>query len=142
MNHAEVAGLLGYVAATDNRQPSQAAVLAWSNALDDRLTLTQAKHAVDVHRAESTDYLMPAHINTIVRRIRRERISRAGTPPIPGGLIYAMERAWSRAWCEAVGDGVDDPVATANASVGYKPPPELPRDITGTVTELERKWTA
>lgn len=142
MNHAEVAALLGYIAATDNRMPSEAAIIAWTNSLNEQLTLTQAKNAVDVHRGESTEYLMPVHINTIARRIRRERISREGTPPIPGGLTYAMERAWSRAWCDAVGDGAANPIELANAAIGHTPPAELPRNVTAIVNQLEGKWSA
>ncbi len=83
---AEAAGLLAYAAATDNREVTETAAHAWAAALDDKVTPRDGKAAIDAHRSTSTDWLMPAHINAEVRRIRRARLDGMETPQPPEAL--------------------------------------------------------
>src|SRR5690606_26424831 len=70
---AIAAALLAYAAATDNRNVTEEAARGWAAALDERVTPADGKAAIDTHRATSTDWLMPAHVNAEVRRIRKAR---------------------------------------------------------------------
>lgn len=105
MKTSEAAVVLAKIAAIDNRTVGEAAALAWAEALDERISLDDALEAVRQHRATSTDYIQPAHVNTIAVKIRHDRTTAAGTPPIPQGLEYEQEQAWRKAWVQAVGDG-------------------------------------
>lgn len=105
MKTSEAAIVLAKIAAIDNRTVGEAAALAWAEALDERMTLDDALEAVRQHRATSTDYIQPAHVNAIVLKIRSDRTKAAGTPPIPQGLEYEQEQAWRKAWVQAIGDG-------------------------------------
>ncbi|WP_348240627.1 hypothetical protein, partial [Salmonella enterica] len=70
----EVVDLQSGISAYDNRKPNPAAVLAWGTADElGRWTLPEAVAAVHAHFAESTDYLMPAHITTRVKATRQDR---------------------------------------------------------------------
>lgn len=101
------AALLMYAAATDNRQPSAEAAIGWANALDERVTLADGKAAIDAHRTTSTDWLMPAHINAEVRRIRKNRADAIGdvNPPAELADRPALENTWKREYARAVCDG-------------------------------------
>ena len=143
MNVSDAARLLGYLAGVDNRQPSEAAALAWADALDGSVTFEAAREAAAVHRSESTEYIQPAHINRIVRRIRRERVHRDGTPPIPGGLSYPQEQAWRRVYHDRIGAGVarEGAVAFANAAIGVVEVSGLARPVGELVAGQVRRWS-
>lgn len=72
MNIEQTAVILAKVAALDNRHDSDSAILAWHEVICD-LDYTDALRAVAIHRMESTEYLMPAHVRSIVARLRKER---------------------------------------------------------------------
>lgn len=72
MNIEQTAVILAKVAALDNRNDTDAAVLAWHEAIGD-LDYRDALEAVAIHRRESTEYLMPAHIRRIAAQLRKER---------------------------------------------------------------------
>lgn len=72
MNIEQTAVVLAKVAALDNRTDTDSAVLAWHEVIGD-LDYQDALRAVAIHRMESTEYLMPAHIRQIVGRLRKER---------------------------------------------------------------------
>lgn len=72
MNIEQTAHVLAKAAALDNRNQSDAAILAWHEVIED-LDYRDALEAVAVHRRESTDYLMPVHVRRIADRLRRER---------------------------------------------------------------------
>lgn len=57
-------------ATNDDRQ---AKIHAWAAALDSRTTPTDFQRAVAEHYANSTQWAMPAHINTLTRQYRQER---------------------------------------------------------------------
>lgn len=111
------AALLMYAAATDNRQPSAEAAIGWANALDERVTPEDGKAAIDAHRATSTDWLLPAHINTEVRRIRKARADAIGdvNPPAELADKPALENTWKREYARAVCDGETPDVAVKRA---------------------------
>ena len=142
MNVSDAARLLGYLAGVDNRQPSEAAALAWADALDESITFEAAREAAAVHRAESTEYVQPAHINMIVRRIRRERIRRDGSAPIPAGLSYPQEQAWRRVYHARIGAGVSRPEAEAfaNAALGVRVLAVSERPVGELVSGLADRW--
>lgn len=120
MRPSEAALVVAKLAAVDNRTESEAAVHAWAEALDERVTLVDALAAVAEHRRRSVDWCQPAHINRIVADMRRGRLSHAGVPPLPNGLTQAQERAWLRAWRDAVADGQYQPVAIANHAIEHR----------------------
>lgn len=123
------AGLLAYAASTDNRQPSEEAAHGWAAALDEHVTLTDGKTAIDRHRATTADWLMPAHVNAEVRRIRKARADALGdvVPPAELADRPAMENAWTReyrrSWCD--GDPADVATKRACDAVGIQTPAQI-----------------
>lgn len=104
----------------DNRKVTEEAMIAWSHAIAADVTAADAIAAITAHHADTDDWCGPSHVNRRVRAIRRDRLQRAGIPPIPSDLDQATERLWSRAWCAAVKDGADDPQQLANEAVGIE----------------------
>lgn len=121
MKHSEISQLLASIAATDNRTVGRLDVETWAAILPADMTLADAHQAVVAHRRSSDAWLMPKHIIDAVGAVRRERLTRAGTPPIPGGLTYADEKAWRQLWCSAVKDGDPDPEGVANSAMQIQP---------------------
>lgn len=72
MNAKETTLLLADVARRDRRQPSEAMVAMWHDALDD-VDFRDAKDALALLNRETTDYLMPAHIRQALKRVRADR---------------------------------------------------------------------
>lgn len=102
MDH-ETSALLTLAAAVDNRIVDQLTVKGWHDAIG-HLDFDLARRALALHRAESTDYLQPAHIVACAKRIRRDELiaeQRAleasklppGVAPSPANLD-AMAKAW------------------------------------------------
>lgn len=73
MNPAEVAALLTYASAFDGRRVSAEVATAWAEALDTATTLADARQAITAHYAETTTWVMPAHVNVRCREYRRIR---------------------------------------------------------------------
>lgn len=102
--------VLAKCAAFDNRNPDRMAVAAWTEALDQDVTLQDALAAVSQHYAITREWIMPADINTRTRNIRRARITeeeqRSGHL-IPDGLgdTPVLEARWKRAALRAIGMG-------------------------------------
>lgn len=69
MNMIETTRLLAKVQACDGRPVGEAMVLAWQETLAD-VPYALAMRAVTVHYQESVAFLMPAHIITLVERLR------------------------------------------------------------------------
>ncbi len=77
MTRNEIVDLLSAITAYDNRNPNQAAVLAWGKAAElGRWTLPEALDAVHAHFAENPAYLMPAHVTARVRASRQDTAMR------------------------------------------------------------------
>lgn len=72
MHLRDAAALLTVASAFDNRQPNDATVHAWADALDN-LDPAMCADAVREHYRESTAFLMPAHIRIIVRGILNDQ---------------------------------------------------------------------
>ena len=72
MTADEIIDLLSVVTAYDNRNATQATVMAWSKSAGIARWTAEAAHwAVHQHFAESTDWLMPAHVTQRIRAARR-----------------------------------------------------------------------
>lgn len=126
MNPSDCGDLLRACAFYDNRKVTKEAMVAWSHAIQSDVTKHDALQAIADHHGESTEYILPVHINRRVKAIRRERLQRAGTPPVPGGLTQAQEREWTRVWCAQVKNGHAPDRAAWMASTEMGVPPELP----------------
>ena len=75
MNAEEMGELLASAAIYDNRTVGDADILAWMRAIGD-LPYDDADAAVAAHYGETTDRLMPAHVRTRVKAVRRARLDR------------------------------------------------------------------
>jgi hypothetical protein len=73
MNEPEVIDLLTYVAFGDNRTFGAAEVSMWARVLPQWLDLPLAMEAVDMHRRDSTEYLVIGHITANAKRINMDR---------------------------------------------------------------------
>jgi hypothetical protein len=85
MRFDETAAVLAKIKLGDNRQVDNAGLVLneWHDAIGD-LNYSDAIAAVVLHRRESTEYLMPAHIRMGAKRAResREREERKRRPAI------------------------------------------------------------
>lgn len=102
MTEHEIRLLLAAAMAYDNRNPGQAAVLAWQEAATRAdWTFAEAVDAVHAHYAESTAFLMPGHIT---QRLRARPASmpptvtelRTELPPAAPATVEARLEAVSR----------------------------------------------
>jgi hypothetical protein len=74
----DVVDLLSVATGYDNRNASTATVLAWTTAGQHaRWTREEALAAIHAHYAESTEFLMPAHVTARIRADRQDRALRA-----------------------------------------------------------------
>lgn len=68
LSEQNIKKLLAVVMAYDNRKPGAMSVLAWGEAARrGRWTFDAALEAVHQHYATSTEFLMPAHLTTLIR---------------------------------------------------------------------------
>lgn len=104
MKPTEAAALLTIAAAFDNRKPDADAAKAWALALAD-YRFEDAREAVVAHYREGTDWIMPSHVVTRVKRIRAKRLAEYGEPDVPSGLEEAEYRAYLRDARRAIADG-------------------------------------
>jgi hypothetical protein len=82
MTQNEIVDLLSVVTAYDNRNASKAAVLAWGTASEiGRWTFPEALRSVHEHYAESTDFIMPAHVTRRIKTARNDFAMRNPTDP-------------------------------------------------------------
>lgn len=81
MNIDQTAAVLVKIQFGDNREVSPLVIQEWHDTIGD-LEYRDVVEAVRMHRRDSADYLMPAHIRENVRVItrRREREQRVGQP--------------------------------------------------------------
>ena len=94
---AEQAGqVLAKCASYDRRKTGDADTIAWYEALSD-LEYDDCIAAVVAHYAETTDWIMPAHIRRHVRAIRAGRVQDTEIPPPPPELLRHP-----RAYCAAL----------------------------------------
>lgn len=131
--------LLTKMAAYDQRTIGKADVAAWHEVLPDEVGLNDALSLVPKHYAVSRARMMPADVIEAVSAIRRERLARAGTSPIPGDLTWKQEKTWRQLWCEAVKGGLSADDAAASVSDQMDLPRELPPGTSDAVA-AERKF--
>ena len=109
MTPHEAGQVLAKAAAFDNRQPSAAAALAWSQALDPALTVRDAHQLITEHYSQTRDWIMPADLNHAASDLRRKRVraelDRGGQFFPPRELAPADEVAWRQAVARAIGAG-------------------------------------
>jgi len=103
---SEVAALLGKAAALDDRKVSSEKAIEFAKALNP-MTFADATAAIEHHRATSTEWLMPAHLNKIVTGWKRERLRRAPLEIQPAELAAhpELEREWMQRRRELIADG-------------------------------------
>lgn len=118
MKKSQVAALLGLIAIVDRRTVGETDVEMWAELLPDEMTFEDARAAMIEHRRHSTEWLQPAHIVTLTEMVYRDRLRRAGDPPIPAGLSLTQEKRWRAAWVLAVKSGDPEPVGSAFAAIG------------------------
>ena len=139
MKLTEVAALLVKMAAFDQRTIGDADVAAWAEALGDSVALKDGLDAITAHYRASNDRMMPADLIRVVGGVRRDRLRRAGDPPIPGDLNHTQEKAWRHLWCAAVKDGADSTAAAAHADQAMGLASSLPPPDPTRLAEL-RRW--
>lgn len=117
----EVAILFSRIAALDNRKTTKEGVEAFAAALIP-MTPQDAMSAVDKHRQQSTEWLMPKHLNDIVRSLRAERIRQQPAPLPPDEIADEARRfiAWEKKALDLIGDGHPTEAAQAEADRLFK----------------------
>lgn len=111
---SEVAALLAKAALLDERKIDKLKALEFAKSLHP-MTLADATAAIEHHRANSTEWLMPAHLNKIVAGWKRDRLQRAPLEIPPAELADhpELEREWMQRRRELIADGY--PAADAEA---------------------------
>ncbi|MCT9092913.1 hypothetical protein N4G70_29170 [Streptomyces sp. ASQP_92] len=93
MNVPEAAELLSHCTAFDNRQPSEAAAIAWASALHDVPFDTDAKAAVASYYTTPPQnpnerlWILPHHVRTLRTKIRNQRLENFQYEPQPDETI-------------------------------------------------------
>ncbi|TCJ23035.1 hypothetical protein [Nocardioides jejuensis] len=108
MTPTEAGTLLTMASAFDNRKVDPDAAKAWAVALDG-LRFDDCRAALIQHYKTSTDWLMPASLRTLVKRLRRNRVLEYGVLPDPPSHLdpdnAAAYIAWQKATTRAIADG-------------------------------------
>lgn len=110
MNKSQVSALLTLAAAYDRRTIGEADVEAWHDALGD-LSYDDAQAVIKGHYRVSNDWLMPSTIRAGVRKIRADRLDRAGPLAPPPDLTPVETIEWLRRTRRAIADGTHTPPA-------------------------------
>ena len=134
MNAQEAAKVLAKAAAYDNRQATQAAALAWAEALDQDMPLQDALRLVGEHYRDERNWVMPADINRRWRTLGKARLepaTRMGLPEPPDELADdpAAWVAWKKAQIAAVKAGCDALQAEARAWRAIQRTPRQRREL-------------
>jgi hypothetical protein len=87
LTETEIRQLLAATMGYDNRRPGDLNVAAWIKASEvGRWTFDEALEAVHHHGANSTEFLVPAHVTQRIRAERQDRAMREAAPkPDPDG---------------------------------------------------------
>lgn len=122
----QVIDLLTCAAAYDRRTIGEADVAAWTLAIGD-LPFGDAQAAIVAHYSETTDWLMPAHVRTRVKRARELNLARHPIPELPADPDDpAAYRAELRAAVTQLAAGMQPPRVAAIGS-GRPPTDEYSR---------------
>lgn len=85
MTPEETVDLLTVAAAFDQRTVGEGDAMAWYAVVGD-LDFNDAKQAVVGHYTDTTDRIMPAHVRSRVKAVRRDRLAREIPPAPPAEL--------------------------------------------------------
>lgn len=115
MTEEETLDLLTLMASYDRRKVGKADVKAW-HAIAGDLRFTDGWQAVLGHYAESTEWMMPAHLRQRVAAIRQARLDAAGPTEIPQELADRPieAREWLQRTRDAIADGAGPQRAIAS----------------------------
>lgn len=137
MTREEVGHILTKAAMIDNRAVTPALIQAWHELIGD-IDYADAMAALNYHRANSTEYLVPAHIIAGVRRIRADRIERAITAAPPAAIAddAAAARRWMDQQIAAIADGrhISNALGLPAGQRRQGPPPEEFQRARGALT--------
>lgn len=119
MTPQEAAKVLAKASAYDNRQPNEAAALAWSEALDRDLPLPDALRIVGEHYRDERVWIMPADINRRWRTLGKTRLAEAerlGLPEAPDDIADDPQAwlTWKRTQIRAIKAGATPEQAEAH----------------------------
>jgi hypothetical protein len=93
LTHEQVAALLVVAMAYDNRNAGDATVMAWTEAaIRAQWRFAEAVEAIHQHYAQSTAFLMPGHVTTLIREARRQPAPFAALPPASPASEETRER--------------------------------------------------
>lgn len=82
MHRDEIVDLLSAISAYDNRNASNAAILAWTETANrGRWTFREALDAIHAHYAEATTFLMPGHVTQLIKARRQDAALRSPVDP-------------------------------------------------------------
>ena len=95
MNKQECAKVLAKIQLGDNRQADKLTLEEWFDTIG-HLPFGPAIEAVRLHRQESTDYLMPAHVIRNVRRLEERTL-----PPRVEITAAECVHVFKGGWCIA-----------------------------------------
>lgn len=128
MTPQEAAKVLAKASAYDNRQPNEAAALAWSEALDRNLPLQDALRIVSEHYQDERTWIMPADINRRWRALGKTRLAQAerlGLPEAPDDIADDPKAwlTWKRTQISAIKAGATHEQAQVQAAkaIGQAP---------------------
>lgn len=110
MNKSQTAKLLGLAAAFDRRTVGEADVEAWHAVLDNT-AYDDAAEVVKAHYRTRRDWIMPVDVLAGVRKIRADRLDRAGPLTPPPDLTPVETVEWLRRTRRAIADGTYTPPA-------------------------------
>jgi 5,10-methenyltetrahydromethanopterin hydrogenase len=114
MKPSEAAELLSLAAAWDDRKVTSEKAKAWAESLAG-LDPQDCAEAIRAHFADSTEYLMPAHIKAGVKKIRNDRIKAANSALLephdvdPDDVVRYLAAGRARRRMIAAGQDVDTP---------------------------------
>lgn len=125
MNRNEIIDLLSTAAVYDRRTAGEADVQGWVLAIGD-LDFADAQAAVVAHYREQTDWLMPAHVRTRVKRMREIRLAARPILEPPADLTDnpPVYRAELQSEIKRLADGMGLQRALPAPGHGAAPPPE------------------
>ena len=134
MTPQEAAKVLAKAAAYDNRQPNEAAALAWSEALDKSMPLQDALRIVSEHYRDERAWVMPADVNRRWRTLGRERLAKAerlGLPDAPANIADDPQAwlTWKRTQIRAIKAGATPEQAEACAARAIESAPREHREL-------------
>lgn len=139
MNRQETAHLLGVIALTDQRKLSDELTQMWHVILGD-IRIEDALAAVVQHRAESAEWIQPAHIVRLVRIERSRRTANIVYEPVEGET--------GREYCDRVGalyraaaNGMTEP-QTIGRALSLSAPAKAPVEIEAAIEARRAVRTA